>query len=106
MFKVHVRKNDTVLVLSGKDAGKRGKVLEVDRGQGKVLVEGVNVVRRHLKPRPPRFPQGGIVEKALPIPSSRVMLVCPKCSKPTRIAKKVKDDGTRTRVCKHCKEEI
>lgn len=102
----HVKKNDTVVVLSGKDKDKRGKVLGVEPKRNKVLVDGVNVVRRHTKPRPPRFPQGGIIEKTMPIDLSNVMLVCPKCDKPTRIASKVNAEGKRSRVCKHCNELI
>ena len=102
----HVKKDDTVVVLSGKDKDKRGKVLGVEPKRNKVLVDGVNVVRRHTKPRPPRFPQGGIIEKTMPIDLSNVMLVCPKCSKPTRVAAKVNADGTRSRACKRCQETI
>lgn len=102
----HVKKDDTVVVLAGKDKDKRGKVLGVEPKRNKVLVDGVNVVRRHTKPRPPRFPQGGIIEKTMPIDLSNVMLVCPKCDKPTRIASKVDAEGKRARVCKHCNELI
>lgn len=102
----HVKKDDTVVVLSGKDKDRRGKVLGVEPKRNKVLVDGVNVVRRHTKPRPPRFPQGGIIEKTLPIDLSNVMLVCPKCDKPTRPSAKVSEDGTRSRSCKHCNEQI
>ncbi len=102
----HVKKDDTVVVLAGKDKDKRGKVLGVEPKRNKVLVDGVNVVRRHTKPRPPRFPQGGILEKTMPIDLSNVMLVCPKCNKPTRVAAKVNSDGTRSRACKHCNEII
>jgi len=102
----HVKKDDTVVVLAGKDKDKRGKVLGVEPKRNKVLVDGVNVVRRHTKPRPPRFPQGGIIEKTLPIDLSNVMLVCPKCNKPTRVAAKVSADGQRSRACKHCNEVI
>ena len=102
----HVKKDDTVVILSGKDKDRRGKVLGVEPKRNKVLVDGVNVVRRHTKPRPPRFPQGGIIEKTLPIDLSNVMLVCPKCDKPTRYSAKVNQDGTRSRACKHCSELI
>lgn len=102
----HVKKDDTVVVLAGKDKDKRGKVLGVEPKRNKVLVDGVNVVRRHTKPRPPRFPQGGIIEKTLPIDLSNVMLVCPKCNKPTRVAATVSADGQRSRACKHCNEVI
>jgi len=107
--KVHVRKDDTVVVLAGKDRGKKGKVTEVLPAKQRVLVEGVNTVKKHTRPRPPRFPQGGIVEKSMPVDASNVMLVCPRCSKPTRNAhKEVQQDGqTRNvRVCKKCGEEI
>ena len=102
----HVKKDDTVVVLSGKDKDKRGKVLGVEPKRGKVLVDGVNVVRRHTKPRPPRFPQGGIIEKTLPIDLSNVMLVCPECGKPSRTGHKFLDDGSKVRVCKKCSANI
>ena len=102
----HVKKDDTVVVLAGKDKDKRGKVLGVEPQRGKVLVDGVNVVRRHTKPRPPKFPQGGIIEKTLPIDLSNVMLVCPKCNKPTRAANKLQTDGSKIRACRHCNEQI
>jgi large subunit ribosomal protein L24 len=106
---VHVRKNDNVVVLAGKDRGKKGKVLEVFPEKQRVLVDNVNVVKRHSKPRPPRIPQGGILEKSMPIDASNVMLVCPRCSKPTRSAHKgVNKDGKtqQVRICKKCGEEI
>ncbi|OAT81155.1 50S ribosomal protein L24 [Desulfotomaculum copahuensis] len=105
MPKVHVRKGDTVLVLTGKNAGKRGKVLSVEPAKSRLIVEGVNVVKRHTKPTQ-RMPQGGIVEKEAPVHSSNVMLVCNKCSSPTRIAKKVLDDGKKVRICKKCGETL
>lgn len=105
MAKVHVRKGDTVLVISGKYAGKRGKVLAVEPKKSRVVVEGVNVVKRHARPTR-ALPQGGIIEKEAPIHSSNVMLVCTKCNKPTRIAKKFLADGDKARVCKKCGEVI
>lgn len=102
----HVKKDDTVVVLAGKDKDKRGKVLGVEPKRNKVLVDGVNVVRRHTKPRPPKFPQGGIIEKTLPIDLSNVMLVCPKCNKPTRAQNKLQSDGTKIRACRSCSEQI
>ncbi|MEW6424092.1 MAG: 50S ribosomal protein L24 [Bacillota bacterium] len=105
MPKVHVRKGDTVLVISGKDAGKRGKVLAVEPQRSRVVVEGVNVVKRHARPTR-AMPQGGIIEKEAPIHSSNVMLVCNKCHKPTRIAKKFLADEEKARVCKKCGEII
>ncbi|MFH0801487.1 MAG: 50S ribosomal protein L24 [bacterium] len=106
MNKVHVKKNDTVVVLSGKDSGKKGKILKVITEDMKVLVEGVNISKRHTRPRPPKIPQGGILEKAQPMSSSNVQLVCPKCSKPTRIAHKQSSEGKNERVCKQCGEVI
>ena len=102
----HVKKNDEVIVLTGKYAEKRGKVLEVDRKKNRVTVDGVNIVKRHMKARPPLFPQGTIVEKALPIHISNVMLVCPKCGKPTRPAVMIDSDKARHRVCRKCREEF
>ncbi len=105
-MKVNVRKNDTVMVLSGKDKDKRGKVVKVLPAEGKVVVEGVNVVKKHSKPKPPKVPQGGILEKAMPIDSSKVMLVCDKCDKPVRVKKSVSSEGVRIRVCRKCGEQI
>ena len=102
-MKVHVRKNDTVVVISGKDKGKTGEVLAVIPKNGKVLVKGVNVVSRHKKPSRENM-QGGIVKSEAAIYSSKVMLYCTKCKKATRISHKLLDDGTKVRICKHCKE--
>ena len=101
---MNVKKNDTVLVLSGKDKGKKGKVLSVDPESRKVIVEGVNVASRHQKPRK-QGEEGGIIKKETPIYSSKVMTVCPKCSEATRVAHKIVD-GKKVRVCKHCGAEI
>ncbi len=100
-----IRRDDKVVVLSGKDKGKEGKVLKVMPEDGKLIVEGVNVAKRHQKPRK-QGEEGGIIKKETPIYSSKVMRVCPKCSKPTRPAHKVLDDGTKVRVCKKCGAEI
>lgn len=105
MPKLHVKKGDTVLVLAGKYKGKKGKVLAAFPKKQRVLVEGVNIVKRHTRPTP-RLPQGGIIEKEAPIHASNVMLVCTKCDKPTRVAKKFLEDGRKVRVCKRCGEEI
>ncbi|CEO90160.1 50S ribosomal protein L24 [Syntrophaceticus schinkii] len=102
--KLHVRKGDTVYILTGKDAGKKGKVLQVLPSKRKVLVEGVNVVKKHSRPTR-SIPQGGIIEKEAFIDSSNVMLVCGKCNKPTRVAKKIADDRYY-RACKKCGEII
>lgn len=103
--KVHVKTNDTVVVLSGKDKGKKGKVLQVSPKEGKVIVEGLNVATKHVKPRR-QGEQGGIVEAEAAMYASKVQLVCPKCGKATRIAHKILEDGSKVRVCKSCSEEI
>lgn len=105
MPKVHVRKGDTVLVITGKYAGKKGKVQEVQPDKSRVVVEGVNIIKRHTRPNQ-KLMQGGILEREAPIHSSNVMLVCSKCDKPTRIAKKFLEDGKKVRVCKKCGEVL
>lgn len=102
-MKVHVRRNDKVVVISGKDKGKIGEVLAVHPKNQKVLVKDVNVVTKHQKPSRENM-QGGIVQVEAPIYSSKVMLYCDKCKKATRISKKVLEDGTKVRVCKQCGE--
>jgi large subunit ribosomal protein L24 len=131
-----IRRGDTVVVLTGKDAGKRGTVERVitnQQGQKKaqskygaawlsmsplsttaVVVEGLNIAKRHTKPRQstnvndrtPKMTQGGILDLAQPMPISKVMLVCSHCDKPTRIAHKTLDNGRRVRVCRHCGEQV
>lgn len=103
--RIHVKKGDTVEVIAGRQRGKRGKVLKVAPKHGKVIVEGVSVVKRHSKPTQ-KLPQGGIVEKEAPIYSSRVMLVCPKCGRAARVAHGYLADGTKVRICKRCGEQI
>ncbi len=102
--KLHVRKGDTVLVLSGKDKGKQGKIIEALPKKAKVVVEGINKVKRHSKPSKAN-PQGGIITKEAPLCSSKVMLVCPACKKATRIKKTVVA-GSYVRTCKKCGEVI
>lgn len=103
LAKMHIRKDDTVMVITGKDAGKTGKVIQVLPAKGKVIVDGVNVVKRHTKPTQSN-PQGGIMEKPAALDASNVMLYCGKCKKVTRIQMKPQDEGKNTRVCKHCGE--
>lgn len=103
--KMSIKKDDTVVVLSGKDKGKKGKVMEVMPESRKVVVEGVNVVSRHTKPRQ-QGDEGGILKKSAPMYVCKVMRVCPKCDKATRPASIVKADGTKVRVCKKCGAEI
>ena len=104
MNTMSIKKGDTVIVLSGKDKGKKGTVLSVMPETRKVVVEKINVVSRHQKPRQ-QGEQGGIVKKEAPIYACKVMRVCPKCNKPTRPASKV-EDGKLVRVCKKCGAEI
>jgi large subunit ribosomal protein L24 len=113
-----VKKGDIVHILRGKDAGKEGRVLEALPRQGRVVVENINVVKRHRRPRPIQnttgmggggMTPGGIVDLAAPLPVSNVMVVCPNCGKPTRVGtveRTVKDKVVRVRVCKHCGEDI
>ncbi len=105
MNTMSIKKGDTVVVLSGKDKGKEGKVLEVMPDSRKVVVEKVNVVTRHTKPRK-QGEQGGLVKKEAPLYACKVMRVCPKCKKPTRPASKLTAKGERVRVCKKCGAEI
>lgn len=102
-IKVHVRKKDTVMVISGKDKGKIGEVLAVMPKTGKVVVKDVNVVSRHTKPNKANM-QGGIVKKEAAIFSSKVMLYCNNCKNVTRISNKILDDGSKVRACKKCGE--
>jgi large subunit ribosomal protein L24 len=105
IIKLHVKKGDTVVVLSGKDKGKKGKVLEAMPRKGKVVVEGVNKVKRHTKASQ-KMPQGGILVKEAALNSSKLMLICPSCDKPTRIKKTALASGSTARICKKCSEII
>ena len=101
---MNIKKDDKVVVLSGKDKGKQGKILTADPKAMKVIVEGVNVATKHQKPRK-QGEEGGIIKVETPIYVSKVQLVCPKCGKATRVAHKI-TDGKKTRVCKKCGAEI
>lgn len=103
--KLHVKKGDTVVILSGKDKGKRGKIIEALPKKAKIVVEGVNKVKRHAKPTQ-KTPQGGIMVKEAAMHSSKAMLVCPACDKPTRIRKSALASGKLARTCKKCGEII
>ena len=104
LVKLHVKKGDTVVVLSGKDKGKQGKIITAMPRAGKVIVEGVNKVKRHSKPSL-KVPNGGIITKEMPMHACKVQLVCPACNKPTRIGHKDLN-GKNARVCKKCGEII
>ncbi len=93
-----IRKNDQVLVIAGRDRGKRGRVLRVDPVKNRVIVEGVGFIKRHTKPNPQKNVKGGIVEREATINASNVMLVDPDSSSPTRVGFRVHDDGTKVRI--------
>ena len=101
---MNIKTNDTVIVLSGKDKGKQGKVLSADPKGMKVVVEGVNVAKKHQKPMR-QGEEGGIIKKETPIYACKVQVVCPKCGKGTRVAHSVVD-GKKVRVCKHCGAQL
>ena len=96
-----IKKNDNVLVISGKEKGKKGRVIAVYPAENRLLVEKLNMIKRHTRPTQ-QLRQGGIVEKEGPIALSNVRLICAKCDKPTAAVRKVQEDGTRTRICKNC----
>lgn len=107
MANLYVKKGDLVYVLSGKNRGKKGKVLEVHPADRKIIVEGVNMVTKHVKPKPNQnFKQDGLVHQEAPIYIDNVMFICKSCGKPTKIGRKLLDNGTKARVCKKCGEII
>jgi large subunit ribosomal protein L24 len=97
-----IRKNDSVVVTSGRDRGKRGRVLQVVPDKSRVVVEGVNFIKRHTRPNPQKNVKGGIVEREASLSVANVQLVCPECGKPTRIGRRLLDDGRRVRFCRKC----
>jgi large subunit ribosomal protein L24 len=100
-----IRKNDMVMVITGRDRGKTGKVLKLVPGKGRALVERLNVVKRHSKPRGAARP-GGIVEKEAPIDISNLMLFCERCNAPVRAGSKLAADSTKRRICRRCREPL
>jgi len=100
----HIRKNDTVMVTAGKNKGKTGKVLRINRKTDRVIVEKVNMIKRHVKPS--QKTKGGIMERESPIHVSNVMLYCGKCAKPVRVGTKVLEDGKKARYCKRCDDVL
>jgi len=101
MFRV--KRNDQVMVISGKDRGKKGKILRVFPERGRVTVEGLNVVKKHVK-KSQANPQGAILSKEAPLPLDRVLPVCPRCNRGVRVGFKLLSDGTKTRICRRCEE--
>lgn len=104
-MKIRIKKDDKVKVLTGKDKGKIGKVLKVAKKTNRIIVENINMVKVHQRPSQEN-PQGGIVEKTMPMDISNLMLMCNSCVKPTRIGIKQLEDGKRVRVCKKCNQQI
>ena len=102
---MQIRKNDSVMVIGGKERGKTGKVLRVLQAKDAVIVERLNMVKRHTKPRGPQQP-GGIVEKEASIHASNIMILCDKCNAPVRIGRKILGDGKKIRICRRCNEAL
>ncbi len=103
--KLNVRKGDTVIVLSGKHRGRKGKVIRVETDTQRVVVEGVNVVKKHMKPRG-KVMQGGIIDQEAPLRRDKIMLVCPRCGKPARVGRVRLEDGRLVRTCRRCGEVV
>ncbi len=106
MRKILLKKDDMVMVITGREKNKRGKILHVYKEKGKILLEGLNRVKRHTRSIPQQKIQGGIIEKEVPIDISNVMYVCPNCNRPTRLGKISLADSTKVRICKKCNEVI
>ena len=103
--KIHIKKGDTVMVISGKEKGKKGKVLLVSPNKNRAIVEALNMVTHHERPSA-RSPQGGMIQKEAPLHASNLLLVCTKCKRPARVGIRTLDDGSNVRVCKKCHEVI
>jgi large subunit ribosomal protein L24 len=97
-----IKKNDTVTVMTGKDRGKQGRVLKVLPENNRLIVEGVNFIKRHTKPNPQRQIKGGVIEREASLHASNVQFVCPECGKPTRLGKRILGDGRKVRICRKC----
>ena len=102
----HIRKNDPVLVITGKDRNKRGRVLRIVAKKNQAVVEGINQIKRHTRPNPQKQIKGGIVEKEAPVHMSNLMVVCPECDKPARVGYRRLEDGRKVRTCRKCNGEI
>ena len=100
--RINLKKNDTVQVITGRDAGKQGKVLKILREKNRVIVQGVGFTKKHTRPNPQRNIKGGIAEREAPIHASNVMIVCGECNKRTRIGHKIMTDGKKARICRRC----
>lgn len=102
---MNIKRDDTVLVIAGKDKGKKGKVREVHPGDNAVIIEGVNIVKKHTRGRQGAR-QAGIVEQEAPMSAAKVMVVCPKCNRGTRVGHTLLSNGQKVRVCRHCGENF
>ena len=100
MASMKIRKGDQVRVVSGKEAGKTGKVMRVDTETRRVVLERLNMVKKHTKPNPKTNPQGGVIEREAPMDISNVMLVCPACGQPTRVGYRLLENGSKVRKCR------
>ena len=97
-----IRKNDNVVVITGRDRGKRGRVLQLVPAKNRLIVEGVNIVKRHTRPNPRQNVKGGIVEREAPLHASNVQIICPECGAQTRIGRRLLGDGRKVRFCRKC----
>lgn len=100
-----IKRDDTVLVIAGRDRGKRGTVRRVFPRDERLIVQGVNMIKRHTRPRPPTQP-GGIIEREAPLHISNVMLICAACDRPVRVGFRTRENGVKVRVCRSCGEDI
>lgn len=100
-----IKKNDTVMVIAGDEKGKKGRVLTIHSSDHRVVIEGLNMIKKHLKPSK-QHQQGGIIEREAPVHRSNIMLLCPKCGKPTKVGNKMLENGKKIRECKQCGEVI
>ena len=99
---IHVRKNDNVKVLTGKDKGKTGRILKVFPADGQVIVENINFIKKHVRANPSKNIKGGIMEKEAPVRVANLQVICPECNKPTRVGVKRLEDGKKIRICRKC----
>ncbi len=102
---LNIKKNDTVMVSAGDEKGKKGRVVAISSEGDRLFIENVNMIKKHMKPNK-QYSQGGIIEKEAPVHRSNIMLVCPKCDKPTKIGNKQLENGKKIRECKKCGEVI
>jgi large subunit ribosomal protein L24 len=105
-YKPHVKKGDSVVVLSGKDRGKQGRVLRVLATKGKAIVEKVNFTKKHTKPNPGKNVKGGILERESPIHVAKLQVICPSCNEPSRLGSHRNEEGTAIRFCRNCKADL